>query len=311
MARKISLGKEKVLIFIPSPPNEEWISRVQTRFPGLKVVWFNNSKPGGYVSPDEIARDIWDGVTIYCSFMPASADRMRNTRFVQLATAGNDRWLENEAFHSPNVVFCSASGCQSPQIAEWVMGTWLASQHEFARFAENQRRGFWERPTPANIQDSVGLRMGILGYGAIGRQCGKLAKAMGMQVLAYTRGPRATQESRLDRSYCVPGTGDPEGLIPDQWFSGSSKEAINHFLSQDLDIIVLCLPLADDNRGMLGPEQFEIMSKKKTFLSNVARGALVQTDALITALETGKIRGAALDVTDPEPLPLENECLLD
>lgn len=141
---------------------------------------------------------------------------------------------------------------------------------------------------------------GILGYGAIGRNCAKIAKAMGMEIYAYTHSPRSTPESRADTSgYSVPGTGDPDGSIPSKWFSGS----VDDFLAQDLDIVVIAIPLNDNTRGLIGPRQFEIMSKTRTFVSNVARGPIIDTAALIEALEKGLIQGAALDVTDPEPLP--------
>lgn len=129
---------------------------------------------------------------------------------------------------------------------------------------------------------------------------------MGMEVYAYTRSEKATPESRYDDSYHLPGTGDPEGSIPAKWFHGTSKDAVNNFLAQDLDIVVLSLPLTKENHHILSHEQFEILSKKKTFVSNIARGGHIDQDALIKALESGKIRGAALDVTDPEPLPAEH-----
>ena len=139
--------------------------------------------------------------------------------------------------------------------------------------------------------------------GRIGRQCARLAKALAMEVYAFTRSEKATPESRHDDSYCVPGTGDREGLLPSRWFHGPSKEAINHFLGQDLDILVISLPLTTESKGLLSYEQFDILSRKRTFVSNVARGGHIDQDALIDALQSGKIRGAALDVTDPEPLP--------
>ncbi|KAK3936840.1 hypothetical protein QBC46DRAFT_394160 [Diplogelasinospora grovesii] len=152
--------------------------------------------------------------------------------------------------------------------------------HHFLTYAQQQKDGIW-KPLIRELQihDSPGMRMGILGYGAIGRQCARLGQALGMEVYAYTRSEKPTPESRKDDSYCVPGTGDPDGLIPTMWFHGASKEAVNEFLGHDLDILV------------------------KTFVSNVARGGHIDTDALIDALKDGKIRGAALDVVDPEPLP--------
>lgn len=148
---------------------------------------------------------------------------------------------------------------------------------------------------------------GVLGYGAIGRQCARIAKSMGMDIYAYTRSERSTAGSRKDDSFCIPGTGDADGLVPSKWFHGTSREDINNFLAQDLDILVLSLPLTKDTKGLLSDEQFEILSKKKTFISNIARGGIIDTEALIKALETGKIRGAALDVTDPEPLPSDHK----
>lgn len=176
------------------------------------------------------------------------------------------------------------------------------STHHFLAWAAAQQEA--KNTRISNFaSDSPGLRMGILGYGAIGRHAARLGQALGMEVYAHTRSEKATPESRKDDSYCVPGTGDPDGLIPTKWFHGSSKAVVNDFLSQDLDLLVLSLPLTKDTHHILGPEQFEILSKKKTFVANIARGQHIDTDALLVALQEGKIRGAALDVTDPEPLP--------
>jgi phosphoglycerate dehydrogenase-like enzyme len=176
-------------------------------------------------------------------------------------------------------------------------------RHHFLDYAEQQKREKFARLNDVTAEDSPGLRMGVLGYGAIGRQCARLAQALGMEVYAYTRSEKSTPESRKDDSYCVPGTGDPDGVIPARWFHGESREAVNEFLAQDLDILVLSLPLTESTEYILGREQFEILSKRKTFVSNIARGKHIDSDALLDALREGKIRGAALDVTDPEPLP--------
>lgn len=175
-------------------------------------------------------------------------------------------------------------------------------RNNYLEFAGYQKKAKWTKSLP-DTQDSPGLRMGILGYGAIGRQCARLAKAMGVEVYAFTRSERLTPEQRRDNSYCVPGLGDTEGLIPAKWFHGSTKTAIHEFLDQDLDILVLSSPLTTETKHVIDREAFRILSKKKSFLSNIGRGQLVDTDALVEALEKGQIRGAAVDVTDPEPLP--------
>lgn len=124
-----------------------------------------------------------------------------------------------------------------------------------------------------------------------------------MEIYVQTLSPRPTPESKKLSEYRVPGTSDPDGLLPAKWFSGAGPEAVNDFLSQDLDIVVLSLPMSPQTKHCIGAEQFKILSKKKPFLINLARGPIVDTPALVEALEGGLLRGAALDVTDPEPLP--------
>lgn len=132
-----------------------------------------------------------------------------------------------------------------PQIAEWVVATALAHSHHLHAFRAQQHRRVWD-PKPAfdrPVRDLAGQRIGILGYGGIGRQVGRVASAMGMTVLAYTAGRRDTPESRRDKGFIVPGTGDPDGSIPAEWYSGSDKASLHEFLRQDLDVLVVCVPL--------------------------------------------------------------------
>lgn len=124
-----------------------------------------------------------------------------------------------------------------------------------------------------------------------------------MDVHAYTLHPRSTPESRRDHGYYPPGLGDPDGTLPSKWFSGDSTADLHAFLSSDLDLMVICLPLTPKTRHLISAPEFKAMAGRKTFVSNIARGGIVNTQDIIDALESGTIRGAALDVTDPEPLP--------
>jgi phosphoglycerate dehydrogenase-like enzyme len=134
-----------------------------------------------------------------------------------------------------------------------------------------------------------------------------VAKALGMDVIAYTAGPRKTPESKKYSGYTVPGTGDPDGLIPSAWYSGLAKTDLHNFLSQSIDILLISVPLTAETRHFLDSEEFSILSDRKAFIINIARGPIVQHDALIKALKAGDLRGAALDVTEPEPLPKDSE----
>ncbi|KEY68798.1 hypothetical protein S7711_00666 [Stachybotrys chartarum IBT 7711] len=316
------LHNDKLLVhsWAPAPPG--WLERVSARFPGLDVRW--EQTPMGkddLVAADTLPAEVKDGVTMICVFPPPSPEMMKHVRFVQLASAGSDRWLQHPSYLNPDVQFCSASGCHatgrsfepfprksvltfpiscSPQIAEWVFGSWLSFTHHFQAYTEQQKAQDWRMRVDLPVKDGLGRRMGILGYGAIGRQCARLASAFGLEVYAFTNSPRPTPESRKHDGFTISGTGDPDGIIPAKWFSGGQ---LNEFLAQDLDILVISTPLTSSTRGLIGAEQFKIMSKSKTFVSNIGRGPIIDTASLVEALEKGLIGGAALDVQDPEPLP--------
>lgn len=301
------LSKDKLLIFQPKAPSAEWLARVQARHPGLEIIYENSALPDGSIKPyEELRPEVRDGVTLLSIYIPPPASYLGAVRFVQLPSAGVDKWLGHETYLDEDVVFCTGNGCHPPQIAEWVIGSWLSFQHHFARYHEQMKVGYWEPMFKPTVKDSAGARMGILGYGAIGRQVARVANSLGMEVYAYTRSPRTTPEARKDDSYCVPGTGDPDGLIPTKWFHGTSTDDINSFLDQDLDILVLSLPLTSETHGIISHEQFRILSKKQTFLSSIARGESINTEALMQALERGQITGAAVDGADPEPLPSDH-----
>lgn len=126
---------------------------------------------------------------------------------------------------------------------------------------------------------------------------------MGAETYAYTLHPKDTPASRRDDAYTPPGLGDPEGVLPSKWFSGETKEELHAFLSSGLDLLVVSVPLTDKTRHLLAAPEFEVLKARRTYVSNIARGPIIHTDDLIEALDKGFIRGAALDVTDPEPLP--------
>jgi len=132
-----------------------------------------------------------------------------------------------------------------------------------------------------------------------------------MDVIAYTASPRKTPESKRENGYIVPGTGDEEGLIPSAWYSGLDKASLHNFLKQDIDVLLIAVPLTPQTQHFLGKEEFEILGKKNAFIVNIARGPIIKTEDLIAAVKKpakeGGLRGAALDVTEPEPLPEDSE----
>ncbi|KAI0845103.1 hypothetical protein F5Y00DRAFT_247348 [Daldinia vernicosa] len=305
MSTNRGLAGHKILLIVPWDPPAGYVDGLRKTYPGLKVFhirWDTWSRPD---LPPNITPEDWKTVTILL-IGPRFPTREQAPRLqlVQLQSAGANYILNNPLFTDTDVAFCTANGVHPPQIAEWVISTYLAFQHNIPRFLEHQKEHRWEHSyDDSDTQDAVNQRVGILGYGSIGRQVARIAKAIGMEVYAYTNRPRPTPESRRDHSYIVPGLGDPDGSLPSKWFSGTQTEEINAFLSADLDLLVLAVPLTPQTQGLIAAPQLKLLRKKRTFVSNIGRGPVVNTDDLVTALNEEWIRGAALDVTDPEPLP--------
>ncbi|KAK2039856.1 D-isomer specific 2-hydroxyacid dehydrogenase [Colletotrichum somersetense] len=297
-----TLEGHKLLILSSSAPPRGYLDKLRSEYPGLAVAHheldFADRKPGPDFDPAE-----WKDVTILLtgSALPAVGEAPK-LRYVQLQSAGANHILNNPLFKDTDVSFCTANGVHGPQISEWIIATYLSFQHHLPQYIDNYRAGHWKRGNEV-VEDAVGRTIGILGYGSIGRQTARVAKALGFRVHAYTLHPRPTPESRRDNSYTPPGLGDPEGEFPSAWYSGASKADLHAFLGSGLDLLVVATPLTDKTSHLLAAPEFVILGERRTFVSNIARGPVVDTDALIAALDDGTVRGAALDVTDPEPLP--------
>lgn len=140
----------------------------------------------------------------------------------------------------------------------------------------------------------------------------RVSAALGMTVHAYTASPRPTPESKRDTGYIVPGTGDPDGSIPVSWHHGLDKESIHSFFSLGLDHLIVSIPLTPQSTHLIGAEEFALLGAKSThpfsrpYVTNISRGKIIDQDALVASLNAGELGGAAVDVTDPEPLPADH-----
>jgi phosphoglycerate dehydrogenase-like enzyme len=152
--------------------------------------------------------------------------------------------------------------------------------------------------TDARFQQEIrGLVVGLWGYGGIGRETARLAKAFGLSVHVMARsgvGPRRN-------TYVLPGTGDPEGILPDRVF-GPGQEL--DFLA-GLDFLVLALPHTQRTTGLLSARELQALPRA-AFVLNPARGPIIDEAALLTALREGWIAGAALDTHFTYPLSSEH-----
>ncbi|KAG0137458.1 hypothetical protein HOY82DRAFT_575937 [Tuber indicum] len=229
-----------------------------------------------------------------------------NLKVLQLPTAGSDHVVGQPLCTDTKIIFCTGSGIYSTKVAELVFLTLLSIRNSFDQLLSQQRSHIWDYGKYPRPGDLVGTTIGILGYGSIGRQVARVASGLGMNIHAYTASPRQTPESRADRGYILPGTGDQKGELPDAWFSGTDKPSLHTFLS-GVDVLVCSLPLTNSTRHILSTTEFEILGRRKAYVINVSRGGVIDHNALTRALKEGILGGASLDVTEPEPLPADSD----
>ncbi|EUC48789.1 hypothetical protein COCMIDRAFT_33859 [Bipolaris oryzae ATCC 44560] len=312
-----SREKELVLCTLPWPEDQAsaGTQELKEAFGDVEIKYYHTKYANGKIEPldvpEEILRRASYLVTLF--WLPPDDSSIPSVKLIQFVSAGTNHVANHPIYTDSKIPLCSANGVHGPQIAEWVIMMDLVHSHSYTTLYDNQKKKVWDQRAGMNVSDRVGKRVGILGYGSIGRQVARVAKAMGMDVIAYTASPRKIPESKHDNGYIVPGTGDPDGSIPSAWFSGTEKEHIHEFLKQEIDLLVIAVPLTKDTTHLFSTPEFELLHKsnpKGTYVVNIARGQIIDQKALITALETEQIQGAALDVTDPEPLP-EDDPLWD
>jgi phosphoglycerate dehydrogenase-like enzyme len=209
-----------------------------------------------------------------------AAERLK---WVQTFGAGVE-WLLTPTLRSrENLLVTNASGIHAQPLAEHVFGLLLMFSRQLHRAVRQQAAHQWDGAAlHAGVTTLAGATMGIVGLGAIGRKIAAIAAAFGMRVIALKR--TAASAAGVERVF------GPDQLVP--------------FLKQ-AEYVVNTLPLTAQTRGYFGPREFAAMRSDALFI-NIGRGATVQTEALLRALESGRIAGAALDVTDPEPLPSDH-----
>jgi phosphoglycerate dehydrogenase-like enzyme len=199
--------------------------------------------------------------------------RLDGLEVVQTMSAGVDQF----AGHIPaGVTLCDGSGIHDVPIAEWVVMVVLASRHDLANYLAAQRDGLWRRGALGGGDDLEGATVLIVGHGSIGRAVEKRLEPFGVSFLRVARRAR-------------------EGV--------SSIDELPSLLPQ-ADVVVILVPLTEKTRGLVSAE-FCAAMRPGALLVNAARGPIVDGRALNEALRAGRIR-AALDVTDPEPLPSED-----
>lgn len=216
---------------------------------------------------------------------------LRGVRLVLSLMAGTE-WIPGTV--GPHVTICNAHGAHNISTAEWTISAILAMLKYIPLYLDIQHAGDWRRRKeatsqyerlngdtrplypPVMLEELTGKTVLMVGYGAIGKEIERMLEPFRVQLLRVARTPRAMP------------------LV-------HAVSALDELLPQ-ADVVVLILPLTAESRGLIGAMQLGLM-RQGALLVNAARGPIVQTDALVQALNAGNIR-AALDVTDPEPLEI-------
>jgi phosphoglycerate dehydrogenase-like enzyme len=235
---------------------------------------------------------------LYTFDLPSNAlDLAPRLRWLQLHSAGANHLLDHPIMKS-DVAITTISGIHATPIAEYVFASILAYRWRVPRWTHCQREarwpsGRWDLYARPELRDST---LGIVGYGNIGREVGRIGQAFGMQVLAIRR-----SAGRARRSYAAEHAPDAAGAIPTRLYA---PDALHEMLSE-CDYVVVAVPLTPETVRLIGPAELRAM-KPSAYLVNIARGPIVDEAALVQALRQGWIAGAGLDVFEQEPLPADS-----
>ena len=225
---------------------------------------------------------------IICSYwMPANWRQLApHLHWLQCSSAGVDGLLPTGVLDADSgVIVTTATGVHATTISEYVFGSILMFNRNWPEMVRLQDRHVWPRSASwynLGARELVDQTVGIIGLGHIGRRVAQLARAFGMHVLA-TR--RTVSNGEKDP--------DVDQLYP--------MEQLQELLRLS-DYIVLAVPLTQETEKLMGEAELRVMPRN-AYLVNVARGRVVDEEALIRALQERWIAGAGLDVTEEEPLP--------
>jgi phosphoglycerate dehydrogenase-like enzyme len=228
--------------------------------------------------------EVYLGLGLPHELLLAALEPPARLRWVHSGAAGVASLLHPE-LHTHSVLLTNSAGVHGPAMAESVLAMMLHFARGLDHAVRAQQRCTWDTApferADGGIREVAGATVGIIGYGGVGREVAARARALGMDVLALRRRSAATEGAGVRVLY---GPAALEALLAAS------------------DYVVLTLPSTAATRGLIGRRELELM-RKDAVLINVARGDVVDEDALADVLRDGRLRGAALDVFATEPLP--------
>jgi phosphoglycerate dehydrogenase-like enzyme len=240
---------------------------------------------------DALRDDLLDATVLVTDFPPSNVAAMSNLQWIQLGSAGYAQ-LAGSGLAQGGIRVTNASGVNDVPIAEWCVLMMLMFERDVPGLMRAQRERAWDRPS--KFQSELrGRRVGIVGYGSIGRQVARACRGLGLEVGAMNRTPVGPTPLR----YAPDGTGDTEGVLPHRTFALGDWDG---FLPQ-VDYLVMTATLNAGTTGLIGADQLRLLPSHAVIL-NPARAPLVDEAALTRALREGWIAGAAIDSHYREPV---------
>ena len=249
------LTKEYAALIGPEAPeltiytSEDYGQGMLEAAPGAEIVL-------GYLFPDELLKE-------------AAA-----LKWIQLMSAGADQVIFSPLLKD-DVQVTTARGVHSPQMAEYALGVLVSLARNLPEMVRNQERRVWKQWPGETLK---GKTLGIIGFGAVGQEIAKFARALGMRVVATRK------------------SGQPH-LLADAIYGPKDMGKV----LAESDFVIVAVPLTPETHGLIGPTQLAQM-KRGAFLINLSRGGIVDEAALVQSLRQRQLAGAALDVFDQEPL---------
>ncbi len=241
--------------------------------PGVEAAWFASpAEANAMIADADIAWVDMQPTALVADAIRASGDRLK---WVSTIYAGLDAF-PLDLLRQRGVTLTNGAGINAVAVAEYAVLGMLAAAKRFDQVIRAADRQDWLKDAPGKVELD-GTRALIVGYGTIGRLIGDRLRAFGVEVTGVTR------------------SGGDGTLTPDAWASRLG----------DFDWIVLAAPSTDATKTLIGRQELAAM-RASAWLINIARGDMIDQQALVEALTTGTIAGAFLDPTDPEPLPADH-----
>jgi glyoxylate/hydroxypyruvate reductase len=290
-------------LLIASWLEPELVEHIRTAAPSMRVVHEPGLlRPPRYAAdhmgkpvertPEQEAR--WRALlaeaTILFDFDPTHREDLPElaprVRWIQATSAGIGQFVRRHAYarRMPHTVFTTASGVHARPLGEFVVMSMLAHARGLLPTVHAQRERHWERFAGTDLE---GRTVVVAGYGRIGREVGRMARALGMTVLGVRRGASAAEDPDNAHAHEVHPASGLRSLLP------------------RADYLVIAAPHTDETERMVGAAELAALPAGAVLI-NIGRGALVDEAALIGALESGHLGGAYLDVYEKEPLPPES-----